>query len=339
LASSTGSALATPVHHTRATTTPIAARIGPRIGDLPRARQTVIETCHSRPVTVTRSRFVVGPEDAGLRLDQALAKHVPGLSRRKARVLVDLGGVFVDRARIKVASRPLRAGQVIEAVLGGVLDRAGEPATPPEVPVVYEDADLIVVEKPAGLVTAPTPESDRGDLLDLLNRRAGPVWLVHRLDRETSGLLVFARTREANRALGEMFVVHDLERAYVTVVAGAFAEEAQTIDRPVGGKRAVTHVRVVARYAEATRLEARLETGRTHQIRLHLAGLGHPVLGDTEHGGERARTFAPRPPRLALHAAILGFKHPRTQEPLRFERPLPADLAAWLAYLPETQKD
>ncbi len=288
------------------------------------------QTCDGAALSVTKARFVVEAEDEGLRLDQALAKRVPGLSRRKARVLVDLGGAYIDRARVKVASRPVRVGQVIEAVLGAVLDRAGDAAPPPEIPIVYEDEDLVVVEKPAGLVTAPTPESDRGDLLDLLNRRAGPVWLVHRLDRETSGLLVFARTADANRALAEKFVAHDLERAYVAFVAGVVAED-QTIDRPVGGKRAVTHVRVVERFADTTRLACRLETGRTHQIRLHLAGLGHPVLGDTQHGGERARTHAHRPPRLALHAAILGFTHPRTGAPLRFERGLPEDLEQWQA--------
>ncbi len=284
-------------------------------------------------MSVTRARFVVAPEDDGLRLDQALAKCVPGLSRRRARVLVDLGGVYIEKARVKVASRPVRAGQVVEAVLGGVLDRAGDDAPPPEVPVVYEDADLIVVDKPAGLVTAPTPESDRGDLLDLLTRRAGPIWLVHRLDRETSGLLVFARTPEANRALASKFAAHDLERRYVAFVAGVVADDAFTIDRPVGGKRAVTHVRVAARFPDATRIEARLETGRTHQIRLHVAGLGHPVLGDSQHGGERVRNHRPHPPRMALHATTLGFSHPRTGEALRFERPVPDDLAGWVPTL------
>jgi len=283
-------------------------------------------------MTARRERFEVSSEDEGVRLDQVLARRIPGLSRRKARDLIDLGGVFVDRARVKVASRPLRAGQVVEAVLGGALERARDPEPVPEPVVVFEDADLVVADKPAGLVTAPTPESDRGNLLDALGRRpgAGPVWLVHRIDRMTSGLLVFARTPEANRALGDRFARHDVEREYVAVVAGELAGD-QTIDRPIAGKRAVTHVRVVERLAGATMIRARLETGRTHQIRLHLAGLGHPVLGDHQHGGETARRFAPRPPRMALHAAVLGFAHPRTGEPLRFESPLPADLAGWLA--------
>jgi 23S rRNA pseudouridine1911/1915/1917 synthase len=285
-------------------------------------------------MTARRERFEVSSEDEGVRLDQVLARRIPGLSRRKARDLIDLGGVFVDRARVKVASRPLRAGQVVEAVLGGALERAREEAPPPVYQIVFEDADLVVVDKPPGLVTAPTPESDRGNLLDALGRRpgAGPVWLVHRIDRMTSGLLVFARTPEANRALGDRFAAHDVEREYVAVVAGEVPGDV-TIDRPIAGKRAVTHVRVVERLAGATLIRARLETGRTHQIRLHLAGLGHPVLGDHQHGGEVARRFSPRPPRMALHAAVLGIAHPRTGEPFRWESPLPADLQGWLASL------
>jgi 23S rRNA pseudouridine1911/1915/1917 synthase len=292
-----------------------------------------------------KTTFVAAADDDGLRLDQVLARNVPGLSRRKARVLIDLGGVFVDRARVKVASRPVRAGQRVEANLGGALERssglgaearARDAAALPPYRVVFEDDDVVVVDKPAGLVTAPTPESDRGNLLDLLSRREGTtkVWLVHRIDLPTSGLLVFAKTPEANRVLGEKLVKHDVEREYRAVVAGAVAADAQTIDRPIAGRRAVTHVEVVERFAAgATMLAARLETGRTHQIRIHLAGLGHPVLGDGEHGGEVARLFVPAPPRLALHAAKLGFAHPRTGEIVRFESELPPELATWIAAL------
>lgn len=256
-------------------------------------------------------------------------------------MLIDIGGVFVDRTRVKVSGRLVRKGQEIEATLGGALERAtGAGATampaPPPLAIVYEDDDLIVVEKPAGLVTAPTPESDRGDLLDQLARRdGGPVFLVHRLDRPTSGLLVFARSRDANRVLAERFVAHDIEREYLAIVEGTVADSVATIDRPLRGQRAVTHV--VARTAlaggRATELRVRLETGRTHQIRLHLTSIGHPVLGDGEHGNESSRRFRPRPPRLALHATVLGFLHPLSGAPLRWERPWPDDVAAWLATL------
>jgi 23S rRNA pseudouridine1911/1915/1917 synthase len=287
-------------------------------------------------------RFVVPDADDGLRLDQALARHVPGLSRRRARVLIDLGGVFVDRGRVKVAGRPVRAGQAVEANLGGALDRAvgtgaaARARTEAELPpyrLVFEDEHLIVVDKPAGLVTAPTPESDRGNLLDLLARRGtGPVFLVHRLDLPTSGLLVFARTELANRVLAQRFTVHDIEREYLAVVAGELPATVTAIDRPLRDKRAVTHVvgREVVAGGAATLVTVRLETGRSHQIRLHLTEIGHPVLGDDTHGAEVSRRFEPRPPRLALHAGMLGFRHPATDEPVRWVSPPPPELATWI---------
>jgi len=274
------------------------------------------------------TKFEVAADEAGLRLDQIVPKHVAGLSRRKARAVIDLGGVFVDRARVKVAGRPVRKGQLIEVNIGGAIERTAPPLAPG---IVFVDDHVIVADKPAGLVTAPTPESDRGDLLDQLARAYGEVFLVHRLDLPTSGLLVFARTRAANKQLGEAFVRHDVDREYHAVALGQVAP--QTIDRPVGGKRAVTHVRVLEPLAGATLVAAQLETGRTHQIRLHLAGLGHPVAGDHQHGGDASRIFEPRAPRLALHAALLGFTHPATGERVRFERPLPDELARWIARL------
>lgn len=274
-----------------------------------------------------RTRFEVAADEEGLRLDQVIPRHVAGLSRRKARAVIDAGGVFIERARVKVAGRPVRAGQAIEVNVGGALDRP----PPPAPAIVHADEHVIVADKPAGLVTAPTPESDRGDLLDQLAGRYGEVYLVHRIDLPTSGLLVFARTREANRRLGDAFVAHDVDRAYLAVAVGALA--AQTIDQPIGGRRAVTHVEPLEALEGATLARVRLETGRTHQIRIHLAGAGHPIAGDAQHGGEVSRTFVPRPPRLALHAAVLGFVHPATGERVRFVSELPAELASWIARL------
>lgn len=296
-----------------------------------------------------RIRFEVEAADVGLRLDQLLARRIADLSRRKARLVIDIGGVFVDRARVKVASRTLRPGQQVEVVLGGALERASstlgeagraaDASNAPPYRLVFEDDAILVVEKPAGLVTAPTPESDRGDLFDQLRRRGqGSVFLVHRLDLPTSGLLVFARTEEANRVLGAAFARHDVDREYVAVAAGALTEPV-TIDRPIQGRRAVTHVTPVevlgGAAAEATLLTVRLETGRGHQIRIHLAGLGHPLLGDAQHGGERARRHPRPPPRLALHARLLGFSHPVSGERVRFEAALPDELSRWLAELRE----
>lgn len=271
--------------------------------------------------------FVVAPEDDGLRLDQVIPKRVPALSRRKARTVIDAGGVFVDRTRTKVAGRPVKRGQRIEVNLGS----ESRTDAPPTASVVFSDEHLIIANKPAGLVTAPTPESDRGDLLDQLKTQFGEVYLVHRIDLPTSGLLVFARTREANKLLGDAFAEHRIEREYRAVAIGEVV--AQTIDRPIEGRRAVTHVEVIEPLAGATLLAVKLETGRTHQIRIHLAGLGHPLAGDSQHGGERSRTFIPRPPRLALHAAVLGFTHPATGNQVRWEAPLPDELAAWITRL------
>lgn len=284
--------------------------------------------------------FTVTDDDAGKRLDQALAARVPGLSRRQARVLLDIGGVFVDGRRVKVAGRPVHAGEEVVAVMGGALARAtGRPGRDarardesrlPTYQVLFEDDEIVVVDKPAGLLTAPTPESDRNNLAGLLERRpgGGRVFVVHRIDLETSGLLVFAKTEAANRVLSERFRTHDLERAYLAVVAGAFPERVRRIDSPVGGRPAVTHVAVRERLAQrATMLDCRLETGRTHQIRLHVRAVGHPVLGDDRYG---APFPAAPPPRMALHATTLGFAHPVTGQALSFTSPWPPDLAAWL---------
>jgi 23S rRNA pseudouridine1911/1915/1917 synthase len=292
-----------------------------------------------------RVAFTVGGDDVGRRLDQVLATRVPGLSRRQARVLLDIGGVFVEGRRVKVASRPVHAGEEIVAVLGGALARAtkrpgrdarlADESRLPAYTVVFEDDDIVVVDKPAGLLTAPTPESDRNNLADMLSRRAGQrVFVVHRIDLETSGLVVFAKTDSANRALSERFRTHDLERAYLCVVAGAFPERMTRLSRPVGGRPAVTHVEVRERIGDvATWLRCRLETGRTHQIRLHMQGAGHPVLGDGRYGPGPAPVAFPAAPRMALHATALGFVHPRDARPLAFESPWPGELDHWLAEL------
>jgi len=303
-----------------------------------------------------RVRFVVRPEDAGLRLDQVLAANIAGLSRRKARVLIDLGGVFIDGARVKIAGKTPRPGQTIVANIGGALERATkevgtaarakDEAQLPPYRIVHEDEDFVIVDKPAGLLTAPTPESDRGNLFDLLKRSSGQtLFLVHRLDLDTSGLVVFARNEAANRVLSERIRVHDFDRQYLAVLQGQVSWDERTVDHPVDDKRAVSHFTVLERFGAglgakgaegdpkpqmsnlgATLVRVRLETGRTHQIRLHGAHVGHPVLGDRKYGNASEL----HPPRLALHATKLGFAHPRTGEVLAWESPLPEDLSRWL---------
>jgi 23S rRNA pseudouridine1911/1915/1917 synthase len=287
-----------------------------------------------------RVSFTVNASDVGLRLDQVLAARVPGLSRRQARLLLDIGGVFVDGRRLKIAGHLMHEGEKVVVHPGGALGRAtpklgraartSDEARLPPFAVVYEDEDLVVVDKPSGLLTAPTPESDRNNLASLLARRegGGPVLIVHRIDLETSGLLVLAKTDLANRGLSERFRTHDLGREYLAVVAGVFPDGVQVIERPVGGRRAVTHIAVEERLGpRATVLRCRLETGRTHQIRLHVQAEGHPVLGDPKYGGA---PFSPRPPRMALHATLLAFAHPRTGAPLSFTSPWPPEVVPWL---------
>jgi 23S rRNA pseudouridine1911/1915/1917 synthase len=297
-------------------------------------------------VSAERHTFEVTPAEAGVRLDQLLAARVPDLSRRRARLVIELGGVFVDGRRMKMAGRPMRRGERVVMHVGGAVAgatkrlgreaRAADEARLPPFEVVFEDEELVVVDKPAGLLTAPTPESDRSNLQGLLERRpgAGRIFVVHRIDLQTSGLLVFAKTEEANRALSERFRTHDLDRAYLAVVRGAFPESLRLLDAPVGGRAARTHTAVEERFgALATGLRCRLETGRTHQIRLHAEGAGHPVLGDPRYGASAA--FPLPPPRMALHAAGLAFAHPRSGERLAFERPWPVEMADWLARLRE----
>lgn len=293
------------------------------------------------PIRARTVAFVADADDVGQRLDQLLAKRIEGLSRRQARTLLDLGGVFVNNVRTKFAARPTQAGDEVTAYIGGALHRAKnqvgaaareeDAAKLPPYEVMFEDEDIVVVNKPSGLLTAPTPESDRNNLADLLSRRGerrSRLFVVHRIDLQTSGVLVFAKSLWANRVLSERFAVHDMFREYFAVVAGAFPSDVETIDRPVKGKRAVTHVEVVERIGPlATVLRLRLETGRTHQIRLHLRSLGCQVLGDPDVPKVKG---VPLPPRMALHAARLEFAHPVTRDPLAYEAPLPSELDVYL---------
>lgn len=281
-------------------------------------------------------RFRVSEQDAGLRLDQILALRVPGLSRRKARLVLDLGGVFVDRKRVKVAGRSLRVGQRVEVHVGAVLARAvasqgrGVPDELPIEPVVrHVDDAIVVVDKPAGVLSAPTPESDRSNLQSWLVEKVGaPIHVVHRLDRLTSGLLVFARDAAAAARLNELLQQHSIQREYLLAVSGRVGFDVREVCEPVRGKAARTWLYCEERGELVSLLRARLSTGRTHQIRVHAAALGHPILGDPLH---RTRTAGlARPPRLALHATRLAFPHPVSSANLEFDSPWPSELLAYL---------
>ncbi len=296
-------------------------------------------------------RLVARSQDEGVRLDVFLADHLH-VSRARAQKAIAADGVRVDgRARAK--HHVVQAGEVVEVDLTVV----AEPAMPlqPEslaVPVIYEDVDLLVIDKPAGLVVHPAPGHERGTLVNaLLERGIGGghgsrPGIVHRLDRDTSGLMVVARHEAAYQRLVAAMAQRRIERIYTALVYGGPPEDAGCIDAPIGRhirdrkrmslhttapRRAVTHFRVLARFADMSLLDVTLETGRTHQIRVHVAALGFPVVGDVVYGRR------PRPSGLSrqfLHARKLSLPHPMDPERrLTFEAPLPPDLASFLAGL------
>lgn len=282
-----------------------------------------------------RAEFVVEPKEAGLRLDQALAEKIPGLSRTHARRLIDAGAVFVDKKRTKIAGKKVQAGQRVTTTLAAPsLDAALTVLVEEEITVRHEDDDCLVVEKPSGLFSAPTLESDRNTVLEAL-RAHGRLHLVHRLDRPTSGLMVLGKTPKGAAALSELFRTHAIERSYLALLSGLI-EERCSVALPLDEREARSDFEPLDVRAGVTLARVHLHTGRTHQVRRHAESLGTPVLGDSKYGRGllRARGL-PRPPRLALHAEVLGFIQPLSGTPLHFVSPLPSALAAyWNALSP-----
>lgn len=312
-----------------------------------------------------RTDWRVEDAEAGERLDAHVARRVPELSRSRAADLIAGGAVTVNGAAAK-KSLPVEAGDRIEVVVPEAAPSTVEAQAIP-LRLVHEDEDLAVVDKPAGLVVHPAPGHPSGTLVNALLhhlddlsgiggvRRPG---IVHRLDKDTSGLLIVAKNDAAHRALSAALKRRAIARIYLTAAWGHLPEDRLTADAPLGrsradrqrmtvveegGRSAVTHFRRVERWRAADLLEAKLETGRTHQIRVHLLAAGHPVVGDATYGGGGARRISGqdrqwaealerRTPRQFLHAARLSFEHPRTGERLRFESPLPADLDAVRAW-------
>ncbi len=287
---------------------------------------------------------------AGERLDRIVALIVD-CSRSDAAAVLAAGGVKLDGEVFLVGKTRVHDGQVV------VIDESLVPSIPlpePDVAVefrvVHVDDDLIVVDKPAGLVVHPGAGNLSGTLVNGLLARFPEIatvgephrpGIVHRLDAGTSGLLAVARTEQAYHALVAALAAHEVGRVYRAMVWGHPENQVGVIDAPIGrdvrdptrmavvvaGKPARTHYRVLREYVtptEAAALECRLETGRTHQIRVHLAAIGHPVIGDPTYGGVRTGITPPRP---FLHAAALDLSHPITGEPLTFASELPADLA------------
>ncbi|MGL4239997.1 MAG: RluA family pseudouridine synthase [Beijerinckiaceae bacterium] len=316
--------------------------------------------------------FIIDEALAGQRLDKALAQLAPDLSRTRIQAIAAEGHVSVNGRPETTMSRKLAAGDVVALVRPDPVDPTPLGEDIPLV-VVHEDQDLIVIDKPAGLVVHPAGGHETGTLVNALIAHCGDSLsgiggvkrpgIVHRLDKDTSGLMVAAKNDAAHKALSAQFADHGrtgpLEREYIAFVWGQPPRRAGTIttfiDRstinrekmavaPDGkGREAITHFEMESVYPGAdgkplaSKVRCRLETGRTHQIRVHMAHLGHPLLGDALYGSgfrTKARNLPPAAQnalaalnRQALHAAILGFEHPRTGETMRFESAPPPDLA------------
>ncbi|MBR0211713.1 MAG: RluA family pseudouridine synthase [Oscillospiraceae bacterium] len=282
-------------------------------------------------------------EDAGKRLDAFVAERAQGLSRSAAARLIAGGNVTVNG---KAADKNYRlaAGDGVDVTIPEAAEAA---VTAQDIPldVVYEDEDVIVVNKPVGMVVHPAPGHADGTLVNALLHHCGDSLsgiggekrpgIVHRIDRDTSGLIIAAKNDAAHLALSAQLADHTLARTYECIVTGTLREDSGTVDAPIarhprdrkkmavvmGGKRAVTHWEVLGRYRGATHVRCRLETGRTHQIRVHMASIGHPLLGDTVYGNHKP---VPGLAGQCLHAVGLQFVHPRTGETVRLTCPLPA---------------
>ena len=291
-------------------------------------------------MTTVAADFQVEPPNSGARLDHFLASNVPCLSRSRLQDLIKQGHVKLNGLSVKPGAR-LRAGDSIVLREPPPIQATTE-AEDIALRVLFEDEDMIVIDKPPGLVVHPAAGHQTGTLVNALlhhcrnlsgiggERRPG---IVHRLDKETSGCLVAVKSDSAHHVLARQFAGREVTKIYLALAAGRFARRAGVIEAPIGrhpvhrkkmavvarGRSARTDYRVLADIAGGAFVECTLHTGRTHQIRVHLKHLGHPVLGDEVYGRRGAY------PRQMLHAWKLGFRHPRTGEPLIFESPLPAD--------------
>ncbi|HEX4781985.1 MAG TPA: RluA family pseudouridine synthase [Usitatibacter sp.] len=292
-------------------------------------------------------RFTIPVDLAGLRLDQALARLLPGESRSRLARLIGEGLVLVDGAPA-AGKRKVTSGASVEVRLAPRVEQSAYRPEAIALDVVHEDPDVLVVNKPAGLVVHPGSGNWAGTMLNALLHRAPELshlaraGIVHRLDKDTSGLLVVARNEPAQLALVKALAAHDVKRTYLALVRGKVAGPGK-VQAPIGrhpvhrtrmavvagGKPAVTHYRVRKRFAAHTLLECDLETGRTHQIRVHLASIGHPIEGDPVYAGRAKAIFG----RQALHAWKLSFAHPRTGKAMAFEAALPGDFSALVAGL------
>ena len=292
-------------------------------------------------------------EDAGRRIDAWLASSVENLTRSAAQRLLEEGKVTRDGGKPLAKNYKLTGGETVEVALP---DPEPVNVVPQNIPldIAYEDADVIVVNKPKGLVVHPAPGHPDGTLVNALLYHCGDSLsgiggelrpgIVHRIDRDTTGLIIAAKNDFAHQRLAAQLQDHTLSRIYRCIVTGNLREDAGTVDAPIGrhpvdrkkqavvsdGRPAVTHWRVLERFQGFTYVECRLETGRTHQIRVHMAYTGHPILGDTVYGNKKP---VPGLQGQCLHAVGLRFIHPRTGEPVELSCPLTEEFEKQLAKL------
>lgn len=331
-------------------------------------------------------RLVVDQGQAPIRIDKYMSVHMEDTSRHRVQCALKAGYVYVGDKLVK-ANYIVRPGEVIRFVMP--YRRRGVEIIPQDIPlnIAYEDGDVLIVNKPAGMVVHPGHGNYDGTLLNALAHYLGISQpadssddrlgiLVHRIDKDTSGLLCIAKNDEAQLRLAKQFFDHSIERRYQAIVWGNLIDDEGTVDMnimrdpndrtcyrvtddPEKGKHAVTHWRVLERFGYVTLVECRLETGRTHQIRVHMASLGHPIFGDARYGGAEIRKgtiYAKYKqfirncfeicPRQALHAKTLGFVHPVSGKWLQFDSTLPADMTALLdkwrkysCFMPEEENE
>lgn len=287
--------------------------------------------------------FVAEKADVGSRIDVFLAENMEDVSRSSVQKWIETGNICVNGGRVK-ANYKLREKDVIDVEVPEAQEVEILPENIP-LDILYEDKDVIVVNKPQGMVVHPAPGHYTGTLVNALlshckedlsgingEKRPG---IVHRIDKDTSGVLMVAKNNQAHQALAAQLAEHSITRKYNAIVYQGFREDSGTVDQPIGrnpqdrkkmavtqkhSRHAVTHYQVLERLGKFTLIEAQLETGRTHQIRVHMTYIGHPLLGDTVYGPKK-QPFSLEG--QVLHARVLGFIHPTTGEYMEFEAPLP----------------
>jgi len=285
--------------------------------------------------------FLVESNDAGKRIDVFLSEKIEDMSRSRIQKLIEDNKIKVNAKEIKSNYKIKNGDEITVEVPKPVMLQIQ--AEDIDIDILYEDDDIVVVNKPQGMVVHPAAGNYTGTLVNALLKKCRTLssingvirpGIVHRIDKDTSGVLVVAKNDYAHQHLAEQIKEHTVKRVYIALTEGVIKQDQGTIDKPIGrhpihrkkmavienGKRAVTHFKVLERYKENTLVEARLETGRTHQIRVHMAYIGHPLVGDPVYGFKKQKFNLKG---QALHAMVLGFIHPRTGEYMEFSSPLP----------------